>query len=171
MEEKEVISMEELKIRHAELTDLEEIEAIYSYARAFMAENGNTTQWKDGYPQRAMLEADIEKENLYVVLNDAEICGVFLFVIGEDPTYTYIEGKWPSSDTYGTIHRIASDGTHKGVMQLCVDFCRTICPHIRIDTHEKNQTMRNALTRLGFSYCGTIYIEDGTPRMAFCLLP
>jgi hypothetical protein len=27
--------------------------------------------------------------------------------------------------------------------------------------------MRNAFVRNGFAYCGTIWVDDGTPRMAF----
>ena len=160
-----------IEIRKAIKSDAKEAERIFKSARLFMRQNGNYIQWNSVYPSAENVLADAENGVGYVMSEDGKIFAYFAFIIGEDPTYTYIEGKWPSSDTYGTIHRIASDGTHKGVMQLCVDFCRTICPHIRIDTHEKNQTMRNALTRLGFSYCGTIYIEDGTPRMAFCLLP
>ncbi len=160
-----------IEIRKAEKNDAKEAERIFKSARLFMRQNGNHTQWNGVYPSAEDVYADAENGVGYVMSEDGKIFAYFAFIIGEDPTYTYIEGEWPSSDTYGTIHRIASDGTHKGVMQLCVDYCRTICPHIRIDTHEKNQTMRNTLSRLGFSYCGTIYIEDGTPRMAFCLLP
>lgn len=160
-----------IEIRKAKKSDAKEAERIFESARLFMRQNGNHIQWNGVYPSAENVLADAENGEGYVMCEDGKIFAYFAFIIGEDPTYVYIEGEWPSSETYGTIHRIASDGTHKGVMQLCVDYCRTICPHIRIDTHEKNQTMRNALTRLGFSYCGTIYIEDGTPRMAFCLLP
>ena len=161
--------MDKLKIRHAELTDLEEIEAIYTQARVFMAENGNPTQWKDGYPQRSLLEADIEQENLYVVLTDTEIWGVFLFVIGEDPTYGYMEGgTWRSDAAYGTIHRIASRGS--GVFSACLDFCRSKCDHIRIDTHADNKPMQHLAAKHGFSRRGIIYVADGTPRIAYDLI-
>ncbi|MBO7730657.1 MAG: N-acetyltransferase [Lachnospiraceae bacterium] len=160
-----------IEIRKAEKKDAIEAERIFQSARLFMRQNGNDIQWNSIYPSAEDVFSDAEKGVGYVMCEDGKIFAYFAFIIGEDPTYSYIEGKWLSSETYGTIHRIASDGTHKGVMKLCVDHCRTICPHIRIDTHEKNLTMRNALARLGFIHCGTIYIEDGSPRMAFCLLP
>jgi len=160
-----------IEIRKAEKTDAKEAERIFESARLFMRQKGNDIQWNGVYPSADNVLVDAKNGVGYVMQEDGKIFAYFAFIIGEDPTYAYIEGKWPSAEPYGTIHRIASDGTHKDVMKHCVAFCQTICPHIRIDTHEKNQTMRNALSRLGFQYCGTIYIEDGTPRMAFSLLP
>ena len=39
--------------------------------------------------------------------------------------------------------------------------------HLRIDTHENNAVMRHLITSRGFLPCGTITVEDGTPRLAF----
>ena len=126
-------------------------------------------QWNSVYPSAENVFEDVKNGCGYVICEDGTVFAYFAFVLGEEPTYSYIEGEWPDPSPYGTIHRIASDGTHRGILKLCVDYCKTICPHIRIDTHEKNRAMRNALSRLGFIHCGTIYIEDGTPRMAFYL--
>lgn len=57
-----------MTIRKATPEDLPEILDIYRRARRFMAQNGNPTQWKDGYPQPDLLEADIQKQQLYVIL-------------------------------------------------------------------------------------------------------
>ena len=51
--------MTKKKIRRAKPADLDEILEVYRFARQFMVENGNPTQWKDGYPSREMLEEDI----------------------------------------------------------------------------------------------------------------
>ena len=158
-----------IEIRKAEKKDAKEAERIFASARLFMRQNGNDIQWNAAYPSAEDVISDAENGVGYVMSEDGKIFAYFAFIVGEDPTYAYIEGEWPSSEPYGTIHRIASDGSHRDVMKNCVAFCQTICPHIRIDTHEKNQAMRNALKRLGFSHCGTIYIADGSPRMAFSL--
>lgn len=161
--------MQNLKIRPAEQADLETIEKIYEAAREFMRKNGNPTQWKNGYPQRDLLEADIARKNLYVVMDDGGICGVFLFVIGEDPTYGYMEGgTWRADTTYGTIHRIAS--VRSGVFAACLEFCRGKCSHIRVDTHADNKPMQHLAEKHGFSRRGIIYVADGTPRIAYDLL-
>ena len=161
--------MGKLMIRSALPADLEQIEEIYAHARRFMAQNGNPTQWKDAYPQRTMLEADIARKNLYVVLAHSEICGVFLFALGEEPTYDYLEGgTWRSDAPYGTIHRIASRSS--GVFSACLDFCRSKCRHIRVDTHADNKPMQHLAEKHGFSRRGIIYVADGTPRIAYDLI-
>lgn len=159
--------MEILKIRKAVLSELAEIEKIYAYARSFMAQNGNATQWGTTNPTREMLLKDIADENLYVIRDAERICGVFAFILGEDPTYGYIEGSWHHSSPYGTIHRIASNGSHKGILARCVSYCESCIDHLRIDTHENNRIMQHLVTSLGFSYCGIIYLASGSPRLVY----
>ena len=161
--------MQNYEIRLAEPADLYEIEKIYATARQFMIDNGNPTQWKNGYPWRDMLAEDICLGKLYVVLKEAEICGAFVFLIGEDPTYVCIEaGAWLSNAPYGTIHRIASRSN--GVFAAALEFCRSKCSHIRVDTHADNKPMQHLAEKYGFSRRGIIYVEDGTPRIAYELL-
>ena len=155
------------KIRPAQLNDLDEILNIYSYAKKFMADTGNPTQWAGAYPQRELLEEDIANQGLFVVTEAEKICGVFYFVIGPDPTYAIIEkGSWHSDQTYGTIHRIAGNGTG-GVFGAALDFCRSQMDYLRIDTHEDNKVMQHVVTKHGFKPCGIIYTDDGTPRIAY----
>ena len=161
--------MQNLKIRPAEQADLERIEKIYEAAREFMRKNGNPPQWKNEYPQRDLLDADIARKNLHVVMDDGGICGVFLFVIGEEPTYGYMEGgTWRADTTYGTIHRIAS--VRSGVFAACLEFCCGKCSHIRVDTHADNKPMQHLAEKHGFSRRGIIYVQDGTPRIAYDLV-
>lgn len=155
-------------IRPATLSDLPVIENIYAIARQFMADNGNPTQWGDGYPKRELLESDIEKGELFVYEEGGTLHGVFAFILGEDPTYAYIEdGQWPNNKPYGTIHRIASDGQKKGVFTPCFAFALSRADEIRIDTHHDNLPMQHVVEKHGFQYCGVIYVSDGTPRKAY----
>ena len=39
--------------------------------------------------------------------------------------------------------------------------------NVRIDTHEDNAPMKYVLEKLGFEYCGVIYLEDGDARDAY----
>ena len=92
----------------------------------------------------------------------------FAFIIGDDPTYSVIEGgHWLNERPYGTIHRLGSTGKHKGILRQCVDFCMSHIANIRLDTHADNAIMLNAVEKLGFIRCGTIYCMDGSPRVAF----
>ena len=161
-----------MQIRKAAEGDLPSILKIYAIAREYMRQSGNPDQWGTKKPPRELLEDDIQKGELFVGEDEnGEIHFVFAFILGEDPTYAYIEnGAWLSDAPYGTIHRIASDGTVRGTVRAAVAFARETISNIRIDTHEKNTTMQHVLDKLGFQKCGIIYIADGTPRIAYQLL-
>lgn len=155
-------------IRKATQTDLKAALEIYRAARSFMAANGNPTQWGSTYPAPELLDEDIRLGRLYVDIQNGRVCGVFMFAIGDDPTYARIEdGAWLNNSSYGVIHRVASDGTVPGVMSRCVAFCRSRHPHLRIDTHADNLVMQGLLAAEGFTRCGIIYVEDGSPRIAY----
>lgn len=160
--------MNPLYVRLAALTDMDEITAVFDKARAFMRAHGNNAQWGNGYPSLSLLAQDIAAKQLYVMEDEGRICGVFAFIPGTDPTYLKIEnGAWLSDAPYGTLHRLASDGTVHGVFNAALKFCETIDPHIRIDTHEDNLPMRNAILKNGFRECGVIHLADGSPRIAY----
>lgn len=178
-----------LIIRKASESDLPQIMDIYEAARAYMAENGNPTQWTDGYPSEARIRDDLNAGALYVCVdksgNDEDKCedqdyysgkgrdilAVFALFIGvEDPNYGYIEdGGWLNDRPYGVIHRIAvSDKAHgRGVGLYCLNKCFELTDNLRIDTHKDNIPMQKVIKRAGFSYCGIVYMEDGSPRFAY----
>ncbi len=155
-------------IRLATYDDLKSILAIYNIARNYMINTGNSKQWNPSYPNVDLLELDIHKKQLFVMVENTEIYAVFVLAIGEDPTYAYIEdGKWNYSLTYGVIHRVASNGLVKGVFQDCLEFCNKQCNYLRIDTHPDNHTMQHLIVKSGFQKCGIIYVADGTKRIAY----
>lgn len=157
-------------LRNARMEDLPRILEIYEYARRFMAENGNPDQWGAHHPPVNLLQNDIARQLLYVLENDSVVHGVFYFYIGSDPTYLTIEnGNWRSLSVYGTIHRIAGDGSG-GILKAAVEFAKTQIDHIRIDTHQDNMVMQSALDKLMFSRRGIIRLENGDPRIAYDLL-
>lgn len=155
-------------IRPATYSDLPAILEVYCHARDFMARSGNPTQWGKTYPAPELLEEDIRLGRLFVDTAEDRICGAFMFAPGDDPTYAYIEnGAWLDGSPYGVIHRVAGDGTVPGVLSRCLTFCRSRCPHLRIDTHADNHVMQRLLSAADFTRCGTIYVEDGSARIAY----
>lgn len=155
-------------VRNAAEKDLNEIMQIYAYAREFMAKNGNPNQWGTAFPPEKLIYDDIKSGRLYVIQENGCIHGVFAFIIGDDPTYGYIEnGNWLSDGEYGAIHRVASDGKIHGVLKTAVDYCLTKITHLRIDTHKNNKIMQKQILKNGFTECGTIFIEDGSARIAY----
>lgn len=157
-----------MKIRKAEKKDLADILRIYDHARKFMAQNGNPDQWADKYPSGERIVRDIEEQISYVCTEDRQIRGVFVFFEGEDPTYQVIEnGSWRREQSYGVIHRVASDGTVRGVAEACFTYCKNQTGYLRIDTHKDNIPMQKVLEKNGFCQCGIIHTEDGSKRIAY----
>lgn len=157
-----------MEIRKTTVDDLERVMEIYALARTFMAETGNPNQWKTHKPQRELIEKDIEIGQSYVCTEDEKIIGVLAFIPGEDPTYKVIyDGKWLNDEPYAVVHRIASSGEAKGTGTFMMKWAESQFPHIRIDTHRDNKVMQNMLSKLGYTYCGIILLEDGDERLAF----
>lgn len=157
-----------MEIRKTVMDDLDKVMEIYDEARSYMRENGNASQWINGYPNIELIKQDIFSEKSYVCVDGNKIVGVFFFDIGPDPTYLNIyEGNWISEKSYSVVHRIASSSRQKGVASYCVNWCLNKWPNIRIDTHKDNIIMQNFLVKNGFVRCGIIYLEDGAERIAY----
>jgi len=154
-------------IRNAEPCDMPRMLELYANARKFMAESGNPDQWWGGYPPQSMLEEDIAKGRLYVCEEAEKLHAAFVLAMGDDPTYAEIDGAWKNEDPYGTLHRIASSGQKRGMMDVIVRWAFERTGNLRGDTHEKNLPMQKAFERNGFERCGIIHVEDGTPRIAY----
>lgn len=146
---------------------------IYAYARRFMAEHGNPNQWgPTNWPPEKLIHQDIRQGKGYVCVDETDrVIGAFFYDFGPDiePTYRDIEsGSWRDDRPYGVVHRIASDGSQKGIGAFCIQWAFSQSGHLRIDTHGDNVVMQNLLTKLGFEKRGIIYvIEDSYPRFAY----
>ncbi len=154
-------------ITKASMSDLDSVLAIYAYAREFMRKNGNPNQWETSRPSEDVVRSDIERGQLYKIVREGEICGVFAFISGDDPTYRVIDGRWLNDEPYGAIHRLAAAEGQHGIFAAALDFCQKLCKNIRIDTHENNAPMLRLLDKHGFCCCGIIVTDDGTKRRAY----
>lgn len=154
-------------IRLAKNEDLDRLLAVYAAARQFMRANGNLTQWSGGYPDAATLLEDIQKQQLYIVEQDGSVGGCFALMDGPDPTYAVIEGSWKCDTPYGAIHRVAGNGTVKGLFRQAAAFARQHYTHLRVDTHRDNFPMQHVVQKDGFTYQGIIHLADGSPRLAY----
>ena len=167
------------RMRLATAADLEALMAIFDGAKKIMRASGNLHQWNDSYPSREIVLRDISEGNCYVLCDEDVILGTMALIPGPDPTYSYIEGSWPSYEpgikpTYYVIHRIATGAPGKNVAKKMFDWAfRHIhvlgCDTIRIDTHRENCIMKHILGKYGFTMCGVIYLENGDPRDAYQL--
>lgn len=151
------------------IDDIPELLRVFDVAKQYMRDSGNPNQWGASYPPVDDLTNEINSGFIYAMEDENEhIYGVFLLMDIPEPTYSYIDGgKWIDDTEYGTIHRVASDGTQKGVFNELIEFARDRFDHLRIDTHEQNLTMQHVLQKYGFKYCGTIYLKNSDKRLAY----
>ena len=118
---------------------------------------------------RSVDNAPDRRQNGYIAV------ATFWFAVGPEPTYDeiwdgpgWLEGDAPFAEApYGVVHRLASDGSVRGVGAFCLEWCLARCGNIRVDTHACNAVMQNILRTLGYTRRGVIRIADGTPRDAF----
>lgn len=154
-------------IRNALPRDWDDITEIYAIARGFMKTTGNPTQWGDTFPPEDMVREDIQLQQNYVVELDGRVQAVFALIPGIDPTYVVIEGAWLNDEPYAAVHRVASRGEVKGLTDLILNWALEQYDNIRIDTHDDNVPMQRAILRNGFTPCGRVWMEDGSPRIAY----
>ena len=143
-----------MKIRHSEEKDIARIMEIYGYARDFMKKTGNPKQWgATNWPPEPLIRQDIRTGHSYVCEEDGRVVGTFYFYQGKEaePGYAAIEdGAWIGGDEYGVVHRVAGDGSVKGIGTFCLNWAYGQCGHLRIDTHPDNKVMQSLLEKLGF---------------------
>lgn len=156
-----------LTFRRAVPCELDLLMGIYGAARAFMCENGNPTQWPEGYPPRDSVAADLDRGVVYVATEGDGILAVFTYEVGREPAYDEIDGAWLGDTPYGFMHRLAVARRGGGIGRACLDFCFSQYPDLRVDTHEDNRPMQALLKKCGFRYCGIVDYGIYGTRLAF----
>lgn len=163
-----------MEFRKSIETDINNIMKIIKQAQAYFKVQG-IDQWQNNYPNVESISSDIADNNSYVLLKDNNIVATAAVSFDGESTYdTIFEGEWTTNNEYAVIHRIAVDNTYKGlglsseiikhVEQLCLN---KGVHSIKIDTHEENISMQKLLEKNKFQYCGIIYLEDRSKRIAF----
>ncbi|MCJ7840838.1 GNAT family N-acetyltransferase [Lederbergia sp. NSJ-179] len=170
-----IINMENnMEFRKATEQDIHPIMEIIGQAQAYFKKN-HIDQWQHNYPNIHTIMDDILKGYSYVLLKDENIVATTAISFDGEKTYKHIySGKWLSNGDYAVIHRLAVDHLHKG-LGISTEVIRNVekmCLNkgvnsIKIDTHEQNLSMQKLLQKNDFKYCGIIYLEDGSKRIAF----
>lgn len=163
-----------MEFRKAFKSDANSIMNIIKQAQDYFKEQG-IDQWQNNYPNYEIVCNDIANNYGYVLLKDNIIIGTAAVSFDGEKTYEHIyDGEWISDGEYVVIHRIAIDSKYKGkgLASFILEKVEKICLEknihsIKIDTHRENLAMQKLLKKNGFKYCGIIYLEDGSERIAF----
>ena len=143
-----------------------------------MRADGNQDQWSaPGFPDDSLLLRDIAREGGFVIssggssviLSEAKesIVAYFALLPSPEPTYDVIDGAWLTDESYGVIHRMASYPEVHGIFSTIIDYAASRYAYLRIDTHRDNRIMQHLIEKHGFTYCGIIWLEDGSERLAY----
>lgn len=163
-----------MEFRKAIETDTNNIMHIIKQAQAYFKEQ-RINQWQNNYPNTETISNDIANNYSYVLLKDSKIVATAAVSFDGERTYDSIyEGEWISNNGFAVIHRIAVDNTYKGLglSSQIIKNVEKLCLNkgvysIKVDTHEENISMQKLLKRNNFQYCGIIYTEDRSKRIAF----
>ncbi len=94
------------------------------------------------------MSEDIASGDSHVMVCGGKIVATFLLRGGADPTYDVINGgRWPNDLPYATIHRIAGDGSVKGILHSAMQYALQQYDAVRIDTHRDNKVMQKAILK------------------------
>ena len=161
-------------IRSATPADLPALRPVFEAAKAIMRADGNLEQWSaPGFPPEDLLLRDIDRGGGYVIESvipseaKESIVGYFALLPSPEPTYDVIDGAWLTDEPYGVIHRMASYPDVHGIFSTIIDYAAVRYAHLRIDTHRDNRIMQHLIGKYGFTYCGIIWLQDGTERLAY----
>ena len=189
-ERSEGISFPQLTIRPATVADLPALRPVFEAAKGIMRADGNLSQWSaPGFPDDSLLLRDIARGGGFVIESvipssgssvipssgssvipseaKESIVAYFALLPSPEPTYDVIDGAWLTDEPYGVIHRMASYPDVHGIFSTVIDYAATRYANLRIDTHRDNHIMQRLIGKHGFTYCGVIWLEDGTERLAY----
>ena len=163
-----------MEFRKTVKEDIDSIMNIIKQAQSHFKKNG-INQWQNNYPNIEVIDNDMNVGNSYVLLKDKKIVATVAIAFSGEKTYEHIyEGAWISNDEYAVVHRIAVDSNHKGlgIASQILKYIEELCMNkgvssIKVDTHEGNLSMQKLLRKNKFQYCGLIYLEDNSKRVAF----
>ena len=158
-------------LRKAVLTDVERVWQIILQAKERMRLRGSR-QWEK-YPAVENITNDIEREYGYVLCYDNNVIAYAAVVFDGEVAYNSIEGNWLSDQAYVVVHRlaVANEMTQRGIATLFMKKVEELSRRnnifsFRVDTNFDNQYMLKIFAKLGFTYCGEIFYEQGA-RMAY----
>ncbi|CUQ16035.1 GNAT family N-acetyltransferase [Clostridium baratii] len=163
-----------MKLRKSVNEDINNIMQIIDEAKEALKEQG-IDQWQNGYPNADVIRNDILNNDSYVFIKNNEIVATLAVSFDGEKTYDKIyDGNWISNDEFAVIHRIAITSKYKGtgiaseIIKMIEAMCLDKDVHsIKVDTHEFNIPMQKLLKKNDFKYCGVIYLEDKSKRVAF----
>lgn len=123
-------------------------------------------QWDDIYPDRAILQTDIDSQHMHVIEVQGRIVGMISINDSQSPEYQYV--KWKYSGRVLVIHRLTIDPSHQrqGMATRLMDFAEKTAEKqgyetIRFDAFTQNPGATALYGHLGYEKAGTVRFRKG----------
>ncbi|MDT0648683.1 GNAT family N-acetyltransferase [Autumnicola edwardsiae] len=157
----------------AEKKHLEQIKQLTESCAVAMQQRG-IYQWNEHYPSRERLSEDIEKQELYIKVENCQIEGIIVLTNFMDEEYLPV--KWlTNSGNNLYIHRLATNpakwgfGTGKALMDFAENHARQHnFESVRLDTFSKNKRNQKFYESRGYKKLGNIYFPKQSEAPFYC---
>jgi len=147
-------------IRPATLRDIPQIMQLITEVVPVMNAAGNF-QWDATYPNPAVFENDVTRNQLWVADEDGDVAGIAAITTDQEPEYALV--GWDLNETAIVIHRLAVSIHHQGkgiasllMRQAELEANRLEIKVMRIDTNSANKATRQLFPKLGYEFAGEI---------------
>ncbi|AKD55232.1 GNAT family N-acetyltransferase [Spirosoma radiotolerans] len=152
-----------MTVRLAAAADLPALMHLIRHVVPLMRQSGNF-QWDDHYPNHAVFEADIARNQLWVAIIDGLLAGVAAITEDQEPEYAQV--GFDLNQRAIVTHRLAVDPAFRGrgVAAALLDQAEQVAlergiAYLRIDTNSENQITQKLFPKLGYRYAGEIALS------------
>jgi len=152
-------------IRLARLEELETVYSLVQEAIRHMDEQG-IPQWDDIYPSKAILNADIEKQQMHLIEVAGRVAG--LIVINENQSPEYADVAWKYSGRVLVVHRLTihPDYQRHKLASYLMDFAEEMAADknygcIRLDAFTRNPAAFTFYENRGYRKAGIVRFRKG----------
>ena len=153
-----------MNIRKAKTNELNQIMEVYHSCVKGMIALG-IDQWDESYPNRQVIEKDLEIGDYYVVIINNEIVSGIKINTKQDPTYLTIDCQ-DKTNNFMVVHRLCAKTSvwSKGVGKQMMEFAENLAlknKHIsmRLDTYINNPKAIAFYKRIGYKQLGHINLK------------
>ncbi|MDO1502064.1 GNAT family N-acetyltransferase [Winogradskyella maritima] len=160
-------------IRKANQADIEPILELTKACAKHMISKG-IFQWNEHYPSRSAFENDVERSELYVLLNKEQIIGTLVCSTHMDDEYIPIQWLTPN-DKNLYIHRLAVHPNYQGqgYAQQLMNFAEAYAEKhffdsVRLDTFSQNTRNQKFYEHRGYQRLGNIYFPKQSEHPFYC---
>lgn len=160
-------------IRPAKISEIPNILSITRLCALKMEQNG-IYQWNEHYPSEAAFINDVEREELYVIVEKGSVLGTIVVSTFMDDEYRPIQWLTPNGNsTY--IHRLSVHPDHqgKGLAQQLMDFAEAYSKDqhfvsVRLDTFSQNHRNQRFYEQRGYQRLGDIFFPKQSSHPFHC---